>query len=83
MTLAWVEIFGGGYSTPLQNQTWAWDGINWTEVHPATSPGARYAASMAYVPLDNGLVLFGGFNPQTLDDTWIFSLVLVNGANGR
>ncbi len=81
-SLGRVVIFGGGYSTPLQNQTWVWDGINWTEVHPAVSPGARYAASMAYDPLNNGLVLFGGFSPQTLDDTWMFTLVPINGANG-
>jgi hypothetical protein len=74
-SLGMVLIFGGGFSTPIQNQTLAWDGVNWTEIHPATKPDARYAASMDYDPLAGGLVLFGGFNPQTLDDTWIFTVV--------
>jgi len=24
-----VVLFGGGFSTPITNQTWAWNGTNW------------------------------------------------------
>jgi len=70
-----VVLFGGGFSTPITNQTWAWNGTNWAELNPPTSPSPRYAASMSYDPRDSGLLLFGGFEPATLGDTWLFGLV--------
>jgi hypothetical protein len=43
----------------------------WTEQSPATSPSARYAASMAYDPVTGNMVLFGGLgNSGLLNDTW-------------
>jgi len=51
-----VVMFGGGtISTPL-NDTWAWDGKGWTDLHPATTP-AGSAASMVYDTADHQLVL--------------------------
>ncbi len=43
----------------------------WTEQSPATSPSARYGASMAYDPATGDVVLFGGEGSSAfLDDTW-------------
>ena len=46
-----LVLFGGtnNYSGngPL-NDTWIWNGTMWTQLSPATSPPALYAASMAY-----------------------------------
>jgi hypothetical protein len=33
---------------------------SWTRLNPATSPGGRYGASMAYDPVTGDMVLFGG-----------------------
>lgn len=72
-----VVLFGGAGSTPgsQSNQTWLWTGTNWKEIYPATVPTARWAAGMAYDPLDKGLLLFAGFGTYTLDDSWVFTLV--------
>ena len=44
----------------------------WTQQSPATSPPARYAASMAYDQTTSQLVLFGGFDSKNtvLGDPW-------------
>ncbi len=48
-----------GYET-YGNQTWAWDGSEWTQLAPATSPAVRIGESMAFDPATNQLLLFGG-----------------------
>ena len=46
----------------------------WTQLAPASSPGARYYSAMTYDGLGH-LVLFGGYNDATgfLGDTWTFN----------
>ena len=82
-----MVLFGGyvgaGLSpTYLVNDTWTWNGTTWTQQSPATSPPARYFASMAYDPATGHLVLFGGFQlgpggvyteSGYLNDTWTWS----------
>jgi len=75
-----VVLFGGtGYSNPLSyataslNDTWTWDGTNWTLMHPATSPPGRDLASMSYDPVRGKVVLFGGQDLASgtkFGDTW-------------
>src|SRR5206468_1923278 len=45
-----VVLFGGSASGHCctQADTWTWDGANWTEQHPATSPPGRGAFGMTY-----------------------------------
>src|SRR5271167_3258455 len=47
----------------------------WTQLSPATSPPARYLASMAYDPATSQLVLFGGLSLSegSLNDTWTWN----------
>ncbi len=46
---------------------------NWSQLSPTTSPPGRNDASMAYDPLIDRIVLFGGNGYEsTLDDTWTF-----------
>jgi hypothetical protein len=54
--------------------TWSFAGGQWTQLHPAASPGARDSASMAYDPQGQEVVLFGGFNwtIYNTEDTWAF-----------
>jgi len=72
-------MFGGRhYDANFQfsqfDDTWTWDGTNWTEQHPATHPSARFFTIMAYDPALNKAILFGGITcPQQctyLNDTW-------------
>ena len=56
------------------DDTWVFDGTNWSQVLPSTSPPARIGGCMAAVA--GKLVLFGGAVggvPEVdLDDTWTF-----------
>jgi hypothetical protein len=70
-------VFGGygrgGRATYLDD-TWTWDGADWTKQHPARSPIAREYMSMAYDASDADTVFFGGSacDGCYVDDTWIW-----------
>jgi hypothetical protein len=70
-----VVMFGGirtstGGDAPY-GDTWIWDGTNWTEAHPATSPPARTFTEMVYDEARQVTVLFGGSSGATkFNDTW-------------
>jgi hypothetical protein len=63
-------LFGGqmNVSPYLSNDTWEWDGTNWTQRNPPTSPTARAGHAMTYDSARGVTVLFGGYN--RLEDTW-------------
>jgi hypothetical protein len=63
-------LFGGHDATNFIGDTWEWDGTNWMQRSPATSPPARYAHSLAYDVARNVTILFGGYNFTYLGDTW-------------
>ena len=71
-----ILLFGGvDMSSSMWSylgDTWLWDGSQWTEVHPATSPSPRSDAVAAAV--GNTVILFGGFDFDSgyLGDTWIW-----------
>jgi hypothetical protein len=64
-----------GYTlgAPL-NDLWAWNGSSWQQLHPATSPPARFFSQMAYDPASGQVVLFGGAVNDIADvaDTWVY-----------
>ena len=65
-----IVLFGGESYGPMHfNDTWEWDGANWSMASPSTSPSARVYASAAVA---NGkLIMFGGeAAAQPLGDTW-------------
>jgi hypothetical protein len=69
-------LFGGAAATPVGylNDTWAWDGHTWSQLHPATSPPARSDACLVYDAAAGQLVLFGGEAAATqLSDTWLWN----------
>lgn len=45
---------------------------NWKKLSPVDSPSARVSPMMAYDPVSQKVVLFGGVNTQYLSDTWTF-----------
>ena len=54
--------------------TWTFDGHLWTELHPRNSPPPLDGAAMAYDPVHQEVVLFGGRGPVTRwsDQTWVW-----------
>jgi hypothetical protein len=66
--------FGGGYgSTATANdETWQYDGTDWTKLAPLNSPKPRQSALHVYDSTNKKLVIVGGsdrFN-NVLTDMW-------------
>jgi hypothetical protein len=75
-----VVLFGGAIGACCAdslNDTWTWNGLNWSEIHPAnTLPRARNAANMDYDASYRALLLFGGnagTGGSVLRDTWLLA----------
>jgi cysteine-rich repeat protein len=73
-----TTIVFGGYSqgNPLQQTTWAWDGITWTDHTATVAPPARYVGAMAQAGSSGGVVLVGGYldigASSIAHDSWVF-----------
>jgi len=67
-------LFGGAVDLNVLNDTWLWDGSNWTQASPQTSPIARSNFAMTFDSARGQAVLFGGFpnGPHYLGDTWVW-----------
>ncbi len=68
-----IVLFGGlgGVPPVYSNQTWVWDGTNWTQMHPRVSPPEREGHAMAYDAVAQKVVLFGGYGDYAeTNDTW-------------
>ncbi|MFY9344665.1 MAG: hypothetical protein WAT39_19385 [Planctomycetota bacterium] len=70
-----VRVDGSGWNP--QFATWEWIGTAWSQRHPATTPPPRSNFALAYDPVRQRIVLFGGqvlWNTTSpgalLDDTW-------------
>ncbi|MGE3175468.1 MAG: Kelch repeat-containing protein [Planctomycetota bacterium] len=79
-----VLLHGGSSTTSQRNDTWEWNGTDWTDRSPppALRPPLRIAGttSMAFHDSTSTAILFSGTNPSTataLGDTWEW-----NGTNG-
>jgi len=72
-----IVLFGGANSSNTNttlDDTWVWDGTNWTEIVGATHPSTRHHPSMAYDPVRKQTVLFGGRSANTFfGDTWVLA----------
>lgn len=65
----------GGLPNLETQETWTWDGIDWTPPLPAHVPRARGDIMLAYDEARREVLLFGGLVaavPQ-FDDTWIYA----------
>jgi hypothetical protein len=68
-----VILFGGRDDTGNLNDTWEWNGTDWTRRLPPVSPPTRRGHAMAYDTDKNVVVLFGGWGESEggyLTDTW-------------
>ncbi len=66
--------FGGSNANCTQSETWAWNSVEltWIKFSPNTSPPARRGSSMAFDPISNTVILFGGEDDKGtfFSDTW-------------
>src|SRR6185295_18134185 len=65
-----VLLFGGlGSVNP--NNTWLWDGTDWTQQNLLVQPPLRYYSQAAFEPHLGGVVVFGGGSGGVdLNDSW-------------
>src|SRR5262249_52840324 len=66
-------LFGGsvGRNGVMLADTWEWDGVNWLQRAPASSPPARLQHALAFDIRRGRTVLFGGISSSAmLADTW-------------
>lgn len=69
-------LFGGyvGGSQIRLDDTWVWDGENWSEVNPQHKPAPRSGGGMAYDQSSQQIVMFGGDGVNSsLGDTWLWN----------
>ena len=66
-----VTVLFGGYDGALDDETWEWDGVNWTQRIVSPRPSPRVTIAMAYDSARSVTVLFGGVTAAGLDNqTW-------------
>ena len=54
------------------NDTWLWDGADWQQLSPASSPAERESFGMAFDELHQQTVIFSGQSGRSLlRDTWV------------
>ena len=70
-------LFGGHLITGgYENEVWAYDygSDDWEKIVTQSKPPIRYWHDLAYDPVGNRIILFGGTGAGTdLSDTWIYS----------
>jgi len=74
-----VVLFGGNTNGIAYNDTWTYDGVDWVQQQPATVPPTRTDNGLAFDPILNRVVLFGGLagpcedcGEGRLNDTWLW-----------
>ncbi len=74
-----ILLFGGFNNSQIQmNDTWLWDGEQWSKLNPEHIPHARISAGSATLP-DGRIALIGGYYMQgaydyhMLNDFWIWN----------
>jgi len=75
-----VILFGGagvdaGGRPILLDDTWTWDGAQWSQMTPVHVPPARYRAAIAFDQRRGVTVLYGGEGPTNTPyaDTWTWN----------
>jgi hypothetical protein len=65
-----VTVLFGGNDGVTKNDTWEWNGANWSQQYPTDKPAVRQYHAMVYDSSKHVMVLFGGKNVVYYDDTW-------------
>jgi hypothetical protein len=54
------------------NDTWLWDGTDWLQLSPASSPAVRESFGMAFDEVHQQTIIYGGQSGRSLlRDTWV------------
>lgn len=65
-------LFAGLSAGGQMNDTWEWDGVNWSQV-ASVLPYRRYAHGIAYDPTLGGTVIHAGYSVGSYrDNTWLW-----------
>lgn len=75
-------LFGGGVGgngTTMFGDTWSWNGAQWVQLAPPTSPSPRWAHALAADLVRQRVVLYGG----TTQFAWVGGTWLWNGVTWR
>lgn len=75
-----VVLYGGIGRTDREgtivrfDDTWSFNGKDWSELTSAASPPARYGAAVAFNPADNKVHMFGGSNERVefIAEHWVW-----------
>jgi len=73
-----IVLFGGNTASgantlsSYSNETWTWDGSDWSLLPTATSPSPRARGFFSYDPTADVAIYYGGRNTAALGDTWRF-----------
>ena len=69
-----LVLFGGDANGMCQGDTWTFDGTDWTQQFPRFNPTWSCDAAMAFDPVRDLTVMFGGEDPlgTPLADTWVW-----------
>ncbi len=70
-----TTLFGGvdssAFPGSITNQTWEWNGVDWTQRMSANAPSPRFGSAMAFDVARGVQVLFGGSTASGyLNETW-------------
>lgn len=72
-------FFGGWTNGIAYGDTWTYNGVDWVQQKPLTSPQARADNALAFDPILKSVVLFGGLasacedcGQGRLNDTWLW-----------
>lgn len=68
-----VVMTGGNGDTIRTDNTWIWDGIDWTWVTPANQVPRFIGGGGVFDPATHSVVLFGGFSDTGLGETWAWT----------
>lgn len=71
-----ILLLGGGCgASSAKAETWEWDGTDWTQVTfetGAATPGLVFGEGMAYDRTRDETVVYGGFEFDTRNSTWVY-----------
>ena len=76
-------LYGGAGGGTTSNQTWEYDGVDWTLLATTGDPGERHTFGMCYDEVRNVIVMFGGSNNSYVPngETWEFDPVTLTWTN--
>jgi hypothetical protein len=70
----WTQYANGTYARYGDMWSFSLTGDRWTELFPSVSPSPRSDSAIAFDPIDNEIVLVGGFSGTAyLGDEWTYS----------